>query len=68
MTAEGAPMCLDAITHFYNTRDVESEGWADPEYPATVNHDELGNPGLSANDEDALVKFMETLPDGCKVD
>jgi cytochrome c peroxidase len=61
-------MCLDAITHFYNTRDVESEGWADPEYPATVNHDELGNPGLSANDEDALVKFMETLPDGCKVD
>ena len=35
-----------------------------PEYPDTVNHDELGNLGLSDADEDALVAFMETLSDG----
>ena len=61
-------MSLDEITHFYNTRDVASEGWADPEYTATVNDTELGNLGLSAKDEDALVKFMKALTDGYKVD
>jgi cytochrome c peroxidase len=55
---------LDDITHFYNTRDVAEEGWPAPEYPDTVNTDELGNLGLSAKDEDALVKFMKTLNDG----
>ena len=52
------------ITHFYNTRDVASEMWAAPEYENTVNFDELGNLGLSAADEDALVAFMMTLSDG----
>jgi cytochrome c peroxidase len=55
---------IEDITHFYNTRDVPEEGWAAPEYPATVNTDELGNLGLSGKDEDALVKFMKTLTDG----
>lgn len=55
---------LEDITHFYNTRDVASEGWAVPEVPETVNGDELGNLGLSSEDEDALVKFMKTLTDG----
>jgi len=52
------------ITHFYNTRDVEAEGWAVPEYPDTVNKDELGNLGLSPQDEADLVAFMMTLSDG----
>ncbi len=52
---------LQEITHFYNTRDVED--WPAPEYPDTVNFDELGKLGLSAADEDALVKFMRTLTD-----
>lgn len=52
------------ITHFYNTRDVSTEGWAVPEFPETVNDDELGNLGLSSEDEEALVKFMKTLTDG----
>ena len=56
-------MNLKDITHFYNTRDVEAEDWPPPEYPATVNTDELGDLGLSAADEDALVKFMKTLTD-----
>ncbi|MEN8247238.1 MAG: cytochrome c peroxidase [Thermodesulfobacteriota bacterium] len=59
---------LKDITHFYNTRDVpgalKGDDWPTPEYPATVNTDELGNLGLSDDDEDALVEFMKTLSDG----
>jgi cytochrome c peroxidase len=62
---------LKDIVHFYNTRDVpdalkKGVGWDPPEYPDTVNFDELGNLGLSDSDEDALVKFMNTLSDGYK--
>ena len=53
---------LKEITHFYNTRDTGV--WPPPEYADTVNHDELGNLGLSEADEDALVSFMMTLNDG----
>jgi cytochrome c peroxidase len=55
---------LEDITHFYNTRDVPQEGWPEPEVPDTINVTELGNLGLSAADEAALVAFMETLTDG----
>ncbi len=55
---------LKDITHFYNTRDVATEMWPAPEYPDTVNFDELGNLGLGDADEDALVLFMMTLSDG----
>ena len=55
---------LKEITHFYNTRDVPAEMWPPPEYPYTVNFDELGNLGLSDADEDAIVAFMMTLSDG----
>jgi cytochrome c peroxidase len=60
---------LKEITHFYNTRDVpgalrKGADWPPPEYPATINVDELGNLGLSDADEDALVEFMKTLSDG----
>ena len=60
---------LKDITHFYNTRDVpgslaKGADWPPPEYPATINRDELGNLGLSEKDETALVEFMKTLSDG----
>lgn len=59
---------LKEITHFYNTRDVPGAfngvDWPLPEYPDTVNADELGNLGLSDGDEDAVVAFMQTLTDG----
>lgn len=55
---------LKEITHFYNTRDVEGAGWAEPEYRPTMNKDELGNLGLSDDDENAIASFMETLSDG----
>jgi cytochrome c peroxidase len=53
---------LEEIVHFYNTRDVEA--WPAPEVSETVNTDELGNLGLSAEEEAAIVAFMKTLTDG----
>lgn len=53
---------LEDITHFYNTRDVES--WPAPEYAPTMNTDELGDLGLTAAEEAAVVAFMKTLSDG----
>lgn len=53
---------LKAVVHFYNTRDVAD--WPEPEVAANINTDELGNLGLTAAEEDAIVAFMETLSDG----
>jgi cytochrome c peroxidase len=53
---------LEEITHFYNTRDVES--WPPPEVADNVNTDELGDLGLTAEEEAAIVAFMRTLSDG----
>jgi cytochrome c peroxidase len=53
---------LDEIVHFYNTRDVQP--WPAPEVAATVNHSELGNLGLSLDEEAAVVAFLKTLSDG----
>ncbi len=53
---------LKEIVHFYNTRDVEP--WPAPEVPENVNRDELGNLGLTDEEEDAIVAFLETLTDG----
>lgn len=53
---------LEEVVHFYNTRDVEQ--WPDPEVPINVNDAELGDLGLTAAEEDAIVAFMMTLSDG----
>ena len=69
---------LEGIVHFYNTRDVKpecpgayteaqalaAECWPAPEVPETVNHEELGDLGLSPDEEAAIVAFMKTLSDG----
>ena len=49
---------------FYNTRDVASAQWPPPEVPETVNTDELGDLGLTAAEEAAIVAFLQTLSDG----
>jgi cytochrome c peroxidase len=66
---------LEQITHFYNTRDTLGRvpdnrsprfgvtGWPVPEITRNVNADELGNLGLTAHEEAALVAFMKTLTD-----
>jgi cytochrome c peroxidase len=53
---------LEQTTHFYNTRDVEP--WPAPEVAENINTDELGNLGLTADEEAAIVAFMKTLSDG----
>jgi cytochrome c peroxidase len=52
---------LEDITHFYNTRDVEP--WDPPEVPINVNTDELGDLGLTQEEEGLIVLFMQTLTD-----
>jgi cytochrome c peroxidase len=56
---------LKEVVHFYNTRDVED--WAPPEVSENINMDELGDLGLTSDEEDAIVAFMETLSDGYKL-
>ncbi|MFO0840103.1 MAG: cytochrome c peroxidase [Phycisphaerae bacterium] len=53
---------LEQIVHFYNTRDVLS--WPPPEVPDNVNRDELGDLGLTPEEEAAIVAFLRTLSDG----
>jgi cytochrome c peroxidase len=53
---------LEEVVHFYNTRDVED--WPPPEVPETVNIDELGDLGLTAQEEAAIIAFLRTLSDG----
>jgi cytochrome c peroxidase len=69
---------LEGIVHFYNTRDVldtcpepytEAEAlaadcWPAPEVAENVNTDELGDLGLSAEEEAAIVAYLKTLSDG----
>jgi cytochrome c peroxidase len=54
---------LEDIVHFYNARD--SMGLM-PEVAANVNFDELGNLGLTAQEEADIVAFLNTLTDGYK--
>ena len=53
---------LEEITRFYNTRDVAT--WPAPEVPVNMNTTDLGNLGLSAQEEAAIVAFLKTLTDG----
>ena len=67
---------------FYNTRDVkpvcpgtytEAEAlaagcWPEPEVAENVNRDELGDLGLTPDEEAAIVAFMKTLSDGFNMD
>lgn len=69
---------LEGIVHFYNTRDVkpvcpgpytEAEAlaagcWPTPEVAENVNTDELGDLGLSPEEEVAIVAFLKALSDG----
>ena len=69
---------LAGIVHFYNTRDIKpvcpgpyteaqalaADCWPAPEVAENVNTDELGDLGLTPDEEAALVAFLETLSDG----
>jgi cytochrome c peroxidase len=69
---------LEGIVNFYNTRDVKPECagpyteaealaagcWPPPEVEETVNRDELGDLGLTPDEEAAIVAFLKALSDG----
>jgi len=69
---------LEGIVNFYNTRDVKPECpgayteaqalaencWPAPEVAETVNLEELGDLGLSPEEEAAIVAYLKTLSDG----
>ena len=61
---KGCGLVIKEIVRFYNTRDVPEAGWPAGEVPETVNHDELGDLGLTNREEDDLVLFLQTLTDG----
>lgn len=54
---------LEDIVHFYNTRDKAEENWPPPEIKENVNTEELGDLGLTPDEEDLIVIFMKTLSD-----
>jgi cytochrome c peroxidase len=54
---------LKDVVHFYNTRDVAGAGWPAPEVAANLNTTELGDLGLTADEEDDIVEFMRALTD-----
>jgi cytochrome c peroxidase len=78
--ANGYFKSLEAIVHFYNTRDVlarcpgpyteaqalKANCWPAPEVTQNVNTVQLGNLGLSSSEEAAIVAYLRTLSDGYK--
>lgn len=70
---------LEEVVHFYNTRDLLPECidpadstnpgfgstcWPRGEFHETRNTSELGNLGLSAQDEEDIVAYLKTFTDG----
>jgi cytochrome c peroxidase len=70
---------LESIVHFYNTRDIkpvcpdaftsekdalQMNCWPEAEVLENVNDTELGNLGLTDDEEAAIVAFLKTLSDG----
>jgi len=67
---------LEEVVHFYNTRDVKDyvcqdnndpgfgvNCWPAAEFPETVNIEELGNLGLTPDEEAAIVAYLKTFTD-----
>lgn len=54
---------LKEVVRFYNTRDVAGSGWPAPEIAANVNRTEMGDLGLTGDEENAIVDFMKALTD-----
>jgi cytochrome c peroxidase len=76
-THNGYFKTLKGLVHFYNTRDVKplcpglyteaealaADCWPSPEVAENVNTTELGNLGLTDEEENAIVAFLNTLTD-----
>ena len=59
----GSIKTLREVLEFYNARDVKPSRWPKTDYPETVNHDDMGNLGLSEQEIDDLLAFLHTFTD-----
>lgn len=59
----GSIKTLKEVMEFYNKRDVEPERWGKPDFPETVNHDDMGDLKLTDQEVDDLVALMHTFTD-----
>lgn len=60
----GAFKSLEDVVHFYNVRDTKPDEFDPPDVKDNVNEEELGNLGLTDEEEADLVSFLKTLSDG----
>jgi cytochrome c peroxidase len=56
--------CPDPFTRVEDAIAEENDCWPEPEVSENLNTDELGDLGLTFEEEMAIVKFMQTLSDG----
>ncbi len=64
----GSIETLQDVMEFYNKRDVEPERWGPTDYPATVNHDDMGDLKLTEQQVSDLVVLMEAFTDRSLLD
>ncbi len=57
----GSFKSLKEVVHFYNTRD--NGQFPPPEVKANLNTEQMGNLGLTGEEENAVVAFLKTLSD-----
>ena len=54
---------LRDVVRFYNTRDNPAARWPAPEVVANLNKADMGDLGLTGDEEDAIVTFLGALSD-----
>ena len=59
----GSIKTLREVLEFYNKRDLEPERWGVTDYPETVNHDDLGDLGLTDEEISNLLDFLRAFTD-----
>ena len=63
-TRDVLPACPGDGTPYTEAQALDAKCWPAPEVAANLNTRELGNLGLSADEEAAIVAFLKTLSDG----
>lgn len=59
----GSVATLREVVEFYNKRDLEPERWGATDYPETVNHEDMGNLGLTDDEVTDLTALMDAFTD-----
>lgn len=67
-TRDVLPVCPESLAPITDEVAREHGCWPPAEIPVNVNVDELGNLGLTPEEERAIVAFMKTLSDGYERD